>query len=148
MAKICKQCGSSFPLKVVIDGKTKNLQNRKYCLTCSPFGSHNTKKLEMCVNDTEAQKVIKQQDKYRRWQRKARRERKIKLVKMLGGKCSTCDYDKCYSCLDFHHEDETNKKFEISSHMLKKWDDLVEEAKKCIVLCRNCHGEVHYNKVR
>jgi hypothetical protein len=33
----CKLCGKEIPYKQEIDGKTRNLQNRKYCLSCSPF---------------------------------------------------------------------------------------------------------------
>lgn len=40
--KTCKKCGELFPLLVEIDGNVKNLGGRKFCLKCSPFGSHNT----------------------------------------------------------------------------------------------------------
>ena len=43
--KICKKCQDTFPNWVTIDGKPRNLGSRKYCLECSPFGSHNTKNL-------------------------------------------------------------------------------------------------------
>lgn len=41
----CQQCGDEFPNRVKVNGKTKNLSTRRYCLRCSPFGSHNTRKL-------------------------------------------------------------------------------------------------------
>lgn len=41
----CKNCQNSFPCKVEIEGKIRNLQRRKYCFNCSPFGFHNTKKI-------------------------------------------------------------------------------------------------------
>lgn len=43
----CVVCNSVFPNFVEIDGKMRNLQRRKYCLNCSPFGQHNTKVLEV-----------------------------------------------------------------------------------------------------
>lgn len=39
----CAKCSTSFPNKVVVDGKERNFQRRKLCISCSPFGSHNTK---------------------------------------------------------------------------------------------------------
>jgi hypothetical protein len=43
----CRLCGSSFPNWQKIDGTTRNLSTRKYCLVCSPRGLHNVRKLEM-----------------------------------------------------------------------------------------------------
>ena len=42
----CRLCAAHFPNWVSIDGKPRNLKNRKYCLECSPWGSHNTRQLE------------------------------------------------------------------------------------------------------
>ena len=44
--KTCELCGSQFESWPVIDGKRRNFQKRKYCLKCSPFKEHNTKRLE------------------------------------------------------------------------------------------------------
>lgn len=41
----CALCGKDFPIHSIVDGKIKNLNKRKYCLECSPFGAHNTKSL-------------------------------------------------------------------------------------------------------
>jgi len=41
----CAKCDSPFPNVVEIDGKPRNLQRRKHCLVCSPFGARNTRKL-------------------------------------------------------------------------------------------------------
>lgn len=39
---ICKNCNKSFPNRMIIDGKERVLNRRKFCLECSPFGFHNT----------------------------------------------------------------------------------------------------------
>jgi hypothetical protein len=44
--KTCRKCGNQFPKRLVIGGKERNLQNRGYCFSCSPFGGHNNKALE------------------------------------------------------------------------------------------------------
>ena len=68
---------------------------------------------------------------------------KLKLVKGFGSKCNRCGYDKCFHSLDFHHLDPLQKEFSIGTSLAnpKKWEILVEEAKKCIMLCKNCHVE-------
>lgn len=42
----CRLCGASFPNWAHINGGVRNLASRKYCLTCSPWGQHNVRKLE------------------------------------------------------------------------------------------------------
>jgi len=42
--KNCRKCGCSIQATIKIDGKSRNLCKRKFCLVCSPFGKHNTKK--------------------------------------------------------------------------------------------------------
>lgn len=39
---ICKGCDKAFPNRTTISGKVRNISNRVFCLTCSPFGMHNT----------------------------------------------------------------------------------------------------------
>jgi len=67
------------------------------------------------------------------------------LVEGFGGKCNKCGYNRCYAALDFHHIDETQKNFGISEALAKpkRWAILVEEAKKCVMLCKVCHVELH-----
>jgi len=143
----CRLCKKHIPVKAEIDGKIRNLQRRKYCLDCSPFGSGNRKKLEdYDGKDYKEERKKRDKEKYRKWQRKARRERKVKLVNMLGGKCRNCGYDKCYAALEFHHEDEKlEKSFGIAANgMLASWEKLLEEVEKCILLCCRCHREEHH----
>lgn len=143
--KKCKSCGAEFPSQMMVDGKQRNFQRRKYCLSCSPFGSGNRKKLS---GDPEQRPLVGSR-KFRRWQRKARKERKAALVEMLGGSCNRCGYDKCNRALDFHHKDPATKRFSISNYgMCRKWDDLVAEVKKCELLCRNCHAEIEDEKAQ
>lgn len=72
-----------------------------------------------------------------------RRRRKENLIKVLGSKCCLCGYDKCIGALEFHHIDETNKKFQLSSGNCHSLDEDLEEVKKCILVCANCHREIH-----
>lgn len=151
--KKCGLCKDDFETQVVIDGKKRNLQRRKYCLKCSPFGSGNTAKLsrygetfpEFQQNGQPKRKRQRNKQTYTKYQKDKREERKIELAKMLGGKCARCGYDACIASLDFHHRDANTKSFGIShSGLLLKWERLVEEALKCDLLCKNCHSQLHY----
>jgi hypothetical protein len=73
------------------------------------------------------------------WRRKA----KIKLVEYKGGECEKCGYRKCIDALEFHHKDPNEKDFTISG---KSWsfERLKKEADKCILVCSNCHKEIHF----
>jgi hypothetical protein len=78
---------------------------------------------------------------------KARRKStKQELVNMAGGKCSKCGYNKCLSALDFHHKEPNMKEFNISQAMNKRShtiDQIKQEVLKCVLLCKNCHTELH-----
>lgn len=136
---ICKKCNGSFPNRILINGKHKVLNRRKYCLICSPFGRHNTIQLEMSRDKR------KRQDDWHKRQIKTRRERKRQFVEMKGGCCYICGYNKCLKCLSFHHVDSDSKLFGLNSTRFSntRLEVLLEELKKTVCLCNNCHGEVH-----
>lgn len=71
---------------------------------------------------------------------------KIKLIDHLGGECSNCGYDINYASLAFHHIDESIKSFGLDIRKCSgtKFERLIEEANKCIILCHNCHHEHHH----
>lgn len=61
-----------------------------------------------------------------------------------GGKCKKCGYNKCNSALDFHHVKQKNKKFSIAkSGYTRSWESIKKELDKCILICSNCHRELH-----
>ena len=77
---------------------------------------------------------------------KAWRKRfKQKLIDSFGGKCGICGYCKCNETLGFHHLDPTTKEFGLGKMMGNphKWEYVIPELKKCVLLCANCHGEIH-----
>lgn len=56
--------------------------------------------------------------------------------------CAICGYDKCLTCLEFHHINPKDKKFCIGIGTIGKKDFIIE-LNKCILLCANCHKEMH-----
>ena len=76
----------------------------------------------------------------------AKRRRKVRemAIERLGGMCQICGYNKCQRALDFHHKDEKQKSFGISSKgYTRSWDSIRSEVDKCYLLCANCHREIH-----
>jgi hypothetical protein len=67
-----------------------------------------------------------------------------KLVEMFGSRCEICGYCKCLQALEFHHRDKKTKRFKLSGIDLttRPFRELIEEAKKCQLLCANHHAEI------
>lgn len=81
----------------------------------------------------------------RHYQSILRRERLRRLVELLGGRCQRCNGQYPHAVYDFHHRDPTEKKFSIGQAITDlSWDEVVAEAKKCDLLCANCHRIEHF----
>ena len=76
--------------------------------------------------------------------REYRQARKRHAIEYLGGKCQLCGYDKCIGALEFHHKDPTQKEFQLSKYLKNRNEVLHKELDKCMLLCANCHREIHY----
>lgn len=138
-----------------IDGKTRNLHGRRYCLECSPFNSHNTCQLERndykCsrCGDTDPKNFTK--GRYTeckrcrtRYNMRNMHERKARYVQYLGGKCACCGYTgRCNDVFDVHHIDPSKKSETFKTHRFWSWERLKVELSDCLLLCSNCHREFH-----
>lgn len=73
---------------------------------------------------------------------------KILLVKReMGGRCQLCGYDRSLYALQFHHVEEKGKKeYNVSYMSYMPLAKIRKEAKKCILICANCHFEIHHPK--
>lgn len=146
-----------FPCQLKIDDEYHNLQRRKYCLDCSPFRQHNTRKIEN-IYLVDGQEIclclICNKEyiyNYQKWHclhkcascsaNEQRTTRKILMVEYKGGKCFRCGYNKCIKALDFHHRNASEKTFNISGNHTRSWDRIKAELDKCDLLCANCHRE-------
>ena len=118
MIKQCEICKKNFET-------LPNGNSRKYCFECSPSypkGGSRAKTITAL-----------------------RRAMKKQAVKELGGKCELCGYDKCIDALVFHHEDPNQKEFGLAQGgTTHTWKEYLAEAKKCRLLCCNCHAEEHF----
>ena len=75
-----------------------------------------------------------------------KRRKKIRHMSIdyKGGKCEICGYNRCPEAMEFHHMDHKEKEFGISDKgYTRSWERIRSELDKCILLCANCHREVH-----
>lgn len=148
--RTCRKCGSSIKNWVVIGGKSHNLQNRKFCLICSPFGGRNTKK-------DDPSRVSRSLLNYNNWSTEDKKRHRIKVlergqklrlraISYLGGKCKKCGYNRCVEALVFHHCNPAEKKFGLTAGIIRahSWEEIKKEIMKCDLLCSICHIELHY----
>ena len=78
-----------------------------------------------------------------------RRRTKAKLVEESGGCCRICGYDSSLAALQFHHRDPSKKSFALSLRgVCRSIEQLREEAKKCVLLCANCHAAVEVGHLK
>lgn len=73
-----------------------------------------------------------------------RRRTKQRIIDAFGGACCVCNEALPSAVYDFHHVDGT-KGFGLGNARgsIKSWGKVVEEARKCVMACANCHRLVH-----
>lgn len=87
---------------------------------------------------------VKRKQYYTQYQQKVY-AKYCKFKENLG--CKICHYNKYGGALDFHHLDMKSKERRISALLWKAQSDKYKkEVKKCVLLCKNCHYEVHYKE--
>jgi len=69
-------------------------------------------------------------------------------IEYLGRYCKYCHLDgfEMPTVMDFHHIDESNKKYEVKNYLYNgSFESHKEEVDKCILICSNCHRQNHSN---
>lgn len=132
--------------RYIVDKYLGKIKNKKTCLICSKeFEIKNNKQTtcsKQCRSEFKKEYLKKRGYEYEKlvtW----RIKQKNKAVEYKGGKCVICKYDRCKSALEFHHIDPSEKDFNISSTKNRKFEDIINELDKCILVCANCHREIH-----
>lgn len=130
---ICKNCTPNICLicnkPFIITNKQGNKTTRKFCFNCLP------------------EETTKSKGRYA--YNKLYNQYVLNLIKQrYGESCTFCGYNKCYDSLDFHHNSKQEKEYTpariIKSH--KNIEEIFKELDKCILICSNCHRELHYNE--
>jgi hypothetical protein len=147
----CVKCKRT--IRKEIGPRNNRLRRRKYCIECLPKNEHpkslesnNGKEIECLTygrifiyksgfNKNTLEKC------YRCNAKDKRRELKKKIISIKGGECQICGYKKYNGSLTLHHINPTQKEITISKAFT--WSRIVEELPKCILVCFNCHQEIH-----
>lgn len=114
-----------------------------HCLTCqTPLVG---KQLKFCSRSCKTTNSNLRNQNYACQQARGH-TRKRKLIDLKGGECQVCGYAKNTAALNFHHRDPEDKGHSLDLRKLSNstWQACIDEAKKCDLLCFNCHMEHHY----
>lgn len=123
--------------------KTLIIGEKKICPKCKQSLEVNRENFYICKN------------KIHSWCKKCNNKvshdrqlaQKQRAIEYKGGKCYVCGYNKYYGALEFHHLNPDTKEFSISELRTYTWNRLKIELDKCMLLCRNCHAEIHAKNV-
>lgn len=112
--RICPLCKTEKELNLFYNRRNKK-GSSVYCKTCTTL------------------QTVKRQQTF-----------KLNCINYKGSKCQICNYDKYQGALEFHHLDPNEKDFNISKAKLLSFNlEIKKELDKCVLLCANCHREVH-----
>lgn len=134
-AKYCSECYKSVYINIELKKPRKHHNDFKVCSICSE--EHSIDKFYK--SRSSCKKCFSQYVKGRQ------NDIKNKCVQYKGGMCEKCGYNKCISALEFHHLDPKEKDINISGIKSMDFDKYKAELDKCILLCANCHREIHFN---
>lgn len=141
----CKVCSKEYNKLLGRSNRQKKRESRAttYCTICGNTLSGLRKKFcsDKCKRKTQHNATYSNQ-------RKRGKMRKEAMIAKMGGKCSICGYSKCLAALEFHHLDPSIKDFGLDSRKFSntRQEKLDIEAAKCIIVCSNCHAEIHWYK--
>lgn len=142
LVKRQKFCSRSCAAKNNNLGVTRHHSGNR-CQVCGKLIAVN---LKFC--STDCREVLSSKRRFERIKKSGshviswRQRTKLRAITHKGGACQICGYNKSVRALQFHHLKPGEKDFNISSAS-KSWQSIKKELDKCILLCSNCHAEVH-----
>lgn len=142
---VCSNCHAEIHAGLHLQYTTKDVRihprpitstEKKLCTKCNTekydndFYQYTNRKSYWCIDCTK-QTASENYRAIKKW-----------ALEYKGGYCINCGYEKCNAALDFHHAGE--KEFQISKYVKKERSTLKKELDRCVLLCRNCHREKHF----
>lgn len=149
-----KECGECKQIKPISEFYKHNDFYRSYCKKCQDitiekFRSNPNNKQKMSEYDkTHYNKEGVKEAKFKHAKQKLL-DKKLKAIEYKGGKCQMCGYNKCTYALEFHHVDLSQKEKTKDYRGINRripFEKMKEELDLCLLLCSNCHREIHYKK--
>ena len=128
--KECPRCHQIKTLSEFGNNKRTKDGKQRYCKICQAEFDHNH-----YLKDVDKHKNRRKdnQQKISSWFK----EYKQTLA------CSKCGDNRWY-VLQFHHIDPDQKDFNVSDLKKRSIKGMLNEIKKCVPLCSNCHTEFHH----
>jgi len=157
-----KSTNEIAPLMGLKSGSTVRFWMKKYDLESPLKGGNKSKHLEIdgiktcsrCNTDKDKSEFRSRSDRNgtlntycRSCEAKDSYERyedlKQELVTFKGDKCALCEKQYHISIYSFHHTGKEHKDFNLADRRHSPMAEVLRELKKCILVCRNCHAEIH-----
>lgn len=140
---VCRKCGLSFSNWLFIKGKKRNLQRRKFCVHCSPFGEHNTNSSILPPDEKEElflRRKEKRHNQKRHYDRTYTSRLRDRALETLGNSCVICgNADK--RILQFDHINGGGNKNKSGWGRRKLYLDIIYKRRNDVqILCANCHS--------
>lgn len=132
---ICKVCTKCKKEKSLNEFNFRNKLKGIYNSSCKE-----------CTRSYDKTKYNENIEAYRLRNKNKRLQKRQWLTDMKSSlKCERCSEDYIY-CLDFHHLDSSQKDGSVAIMIKKGYGKqrILDEIKKCIVLCANCHRKEHH----
>ena len=131
--KECGKCGlekdeSEFNIK-----SKKNNKLHSMCKDCKRIYDR-----EWYLNNSRRRELLNEGGR-----RRVKRNGEFIRNYKMGKECEICGYKKSYYALEFHHPDD-DKKYNIGQMKTNSIDTIKIEIEKCMLVCANCHREIHH----
>lgn len=130
--KQCCRCNETKPLEQYSNNKRNPDGKYRYCKTCQKEG-----------NARYFQENKERFYAHNKAKRLRNSQRLLEYKSTLS--CSICGENRHW-CLDFHHHNDDKDKAVSDMIGTHAWASIIEEINKCIVVCRNCHADIHYHE--
>ena len=145
--KLCKKCNIKKDISCFYKGRSIC----KFCLSKIYKEWSKNPEIRKRLNLKQREWRKKNFEHYKEYERKRAIRRRKELEKellengMIKIKCVRCNYNKCIVALEYHHKEKGEKDFSISQALVqhKSIDKIKKEISKCVILCANCHRELH-----
>ena len=124
---------SNYEKAKAIGRKSHHKNKHKYTETIKNYKARNRDKI----------------NEYRRMFKQRNKEAWLVVLTGLGmDKCSMCGYSKCFAALDFHHTNGRQNGALVTRILYERiTEKRLEEIKKCVAVCSNCHRELHHGNL-
>lgn len=134
--RICGICKIEFPKTEEFFAKRKGVRKERFQGNC-----------RCCQKEYRKKHYEENKEKYLTLSKEHKKETIKWFINYKSTlSCSNCGESR-YWTLDFHHTNSEEKEYNISilanSSSKKK---LIKEMSKCIILCANCHRDLHYRE--